>query len=88
MPRSGRTAVVVDDRFTRFDEARDRHAGGTGLGLAIARELTTRLGGTLEVVADGESGAWFRLTLPATDNASARGFADRQSVPAPSGHHP
>jgi signal transduction histidine kinase len=37
---------------------------GTGLGLVIARELAEALGGRLELVATGETGTSFRLTLP------------------------
>ena len=37
----------VFDRFARLDDARDRDAGGSGLGLAIARELVSRVGGTV-----------------------------------------
>jgi signal transduction histidine kinase len=37
---------------------------GFGLGLAIGRELAQRLGGRLELVADGRPGATFALSLP------------------------
>jgi len=39
-------------------------SNGTGLGLVIARELAEALGGRLELVATGETGTSFRLTLP------------------------
>jgi len=41
-------------------------AGGTGLGLAIAKELSTALGGRIEVSSEVGRGSRFDLVLPAT----------------------
>ncbi len=49
--------------------------GGTGLGLAIARDLMVAHGGTIELVATGQDGTIFRLTLRMAEPAA--------SAPAP-----
>lgn len=54
----------VFDRFWRADPARKRTTGGTGLGLAISLEDTLLHGGSLDVWAEPNQGASFRLTLP------------------------
>jgi signal transduction histidine kinase len=41
----------VFERFARLDDARGRNSGGAGLGLAIVRELVTRAGGTVGLIA-------------------------------------
>jgi signal transduction histidine kinase len=53
----------IFDRFTRVDEARDRHTGGAGLGLAIARRIVEEHGGTIGV-ADSPGGARLVVRLP------------------------
>ena len=42
----------VFERFARRDDARSRDVGGSGLGLPITRELLTRAGGTVRLVAE------------------------------------
>ena len=53
----------VFDRFTRLDEARDRHQGGAGLGLAIAHQIVADHGGSI-ALADSNRGARFVIRLP------------------------
>ncbi|MBP6903125.1 MAG: sensor histidine kinase [Burkholderiaceae bacterium] len=51
--------------FWRGDRADRRNDGGTGLGLAIAREIMTRLGGTLQARSRPEfDGMLFEIRLP------------------------
>lgn len=59
--------------FERFQRGRATGGrSGFGLGLAIGRELTTRMGGSLELVdTEDAAGALFRLRLPAAVGALA-----------------
>jgi signal transduction histidine kinase len=74
--RAGRAVITVADQGAGIpEEERDRiferfhrgsaagSSGGFGLGLAIGRELARRMGGELEVEADGSRGTRFMLTL-------------------------
>lgn len=54
----------IFDRFTQGDESNTRSYGGAGLGLAIARQLTSLMGGTLEVESAPGSGACFIFKAP------------------------
>jgi signal transduction histidine kinase/ActR/RegA family two-component response regulator len=51
--------------FSQVESGAARRFGGTGLGLAISRELSVRMGGTLEVDSRVGEGSTFRLALPA-----------------------
>lgn len=52
--------------FERIHSAVNEGASGTGLGLAIARDLATRLGGSLRLVSTPpDSGSCFELRIPA-----------------------
>lgn len=55
--------------FIRLKTKLSDGAGGTGLGLTISRELARAEGGNLEILQskEAESGACFRLTLPAEE---------------------
>jgi signal transduction histidine kinase len=55
----------IFDRFERAVPA--RHFGGLGLGLWIAREIVTRLGGTVWVESRPGQGATFTVRLPLED---------------------
>ena len=50
------------DRFYKADEARSRSS--TGLGLSIAKELTERMGGTIEA---GIQDGWFIVEIRFSD---------------------
>ncbi|MBI1852995.1 MAG: HAMP domain-containing histidine kinase [Planctomycetes bacterium] len=78
----------VFDKFTQFDEKRNRKHGGMGLGLALARGLIQAMGGKIEVVASDEPGTLIQFdlalvpTLPVrrpTPRFTARG---EDSIPA------
>jgi two-component system sensor histidine kinase GlrK len=51
----------------------DGRIKGSGLGLAIAREYAAAHGGRIEILdrADGQRGAWFRLSLPLAPRSGA-----------------
>ncbi|MEQ1610215.1 MAG: HAMP domain-containing sensor histidine kinase [Hyphomonadaceae bacterium] len=59
----GVPTTVVSRLFQPFSGSASR--GGAGLGLAIARELARGMNGELELFHNGETGAVFRLRLPA-----------------------
>jgi len=55
----------VFDRFYRADTSRSPSQGASGLGLAIARALVEAHGGTISAESHPDSGATFRIFLPA-----------------------
>lgn len=61
IPEAERAQIF--DAFFRGKRAKDG-VEGSGLGLAIAREYVSAHRGRLEVIADAERGAHFRVTLP------------------------
>ncbi len=64
----------VFGRFRQADETATRRYGGSGLGLAIAREIVTRMGGSLDCDSTPGSGSafWFEVPLPQqTDTESS-----------------
>jgi signal transduction histidine kinase len=73
--QNGTVRVAVEDNGPGIPaEARERlfrpfvseSGGGTGLGLAIAKELSTALGGRLDLRSEVGRGSRFELVLPAT----------------------
>jgi PAS domain S-box-containing protein len=74
--------------FTRFQQADNsisRTYGGTGLGLAITRELTSLMGGTIDVDSVEGEGSTFTISLPVelvnADMAARMSVAAATSLP-------
>ena len=66
---NGRGIALADqprvfEKFFRADPQLASSPGGTGLGLYISRELTRRMGGTLDVSSEPGAGATFVVELP------------------------
>ena len=55
---------IIFNRFAQADQSTNREFGGTGLGLAIALELTTMMGGSLDVKSKVGKGTTITLSLP------------------------
>ncbi|MYM62570.1 response regulator [Pseudomaricurvus sp. HS19] len=58
------------EAFQQADGSDNRLRGGTGLGLAIAKKLVDKMGGSIDIDSNPETGAcaWFSLPLPIQQN--------------------
>lgn len=56
----------IFERFHQTDAAATRRSEGAGLGLYITTQLTTAMGGTIELSSELGVGSTFRISLPAT----------------------
>lgn len=65
----------VFERFYRVSDAQRGFVPGTGLGLPIARDLVSRMGGTLTLNSDGRSGTTAVVELLAAADTVAAGVA-------------
>ena len=54
----------VFEPFTRVENSRSRSTGGAGLGLAIARQLSRRMGGTIDLQNRPEGGLSVTIRIP------------------------
>jgi signal transduction histidine kinase/CheY-like chemotaxis protein/HPt (histidine-containing phosphotransfer) domain-containing protein len=62
IPQDATTRIF--DAFAQADGSTTRRFGGTGLGLTIVRELTQRMGGTIDLRSRVGQGTTFSLVIP------------------------
>jgi CheY-like chemotaxis protein len=62
----------IFEKFAQADASNAGRKGGTGLGLSIAKQIMTRLGGTISFEDAPGGGTAFYLDLPSRDQVTAR----------------
>jgi signal transduction histidine kinase/CheY-like chemotaxis protein len=76
------TLTRVFTAFTQADASTTRRYGGTGLGLAICKQLTSLMGGTIEVETALDRGSTFTVKLPFELAPEAAASAAPAAAPA------
>lgn len=86
----GRGIAVADqqrifEKFYRADPQMQHAPSGTGLGLYIARELTQRMGGSLDLTSEPGRGSTFTVALARVENGAVgrRNNDSRAASPTP-----
>lgn len=80
-------AARIFEPFERLDHRLTEGVSGTGLGLAIARDLATRMGGSVELEPAVEGGCVFTLRVPANSSPGFQATAESPELRAGSPRH-